>query len=595
MATTTPAAATTEPILDEKRLSSADDRTEVGSNIVDPSAESKVEQDGVGGSVTGPDDANTNTNTNTSPNATEPEPQYPGAAKLTLIISSLCLAIFLVALDQTIIAPALGAITAEYKSVKDIGWYGSAYLLTTTALQPMYGTVYKYFNVKYAYLTAVFIFEVGSLISAVAPSSVAFIVGRAIAGIGTAGLFSGSIVILSLIMPLEKRPLAFGLVGGMWGIASVAGPLLGGAFTEHATWRWCFYINLPIGALAMVIVFFFVRVNRNSAESENLSFLARVRKLDLAGAAIFIPAIVCLLLALQWGGADYPWSNSRIIGLFVGFGAMIAIFIAIQFWQGDQGTLPPRLFKDRNILAGMLFAMFFGAGFFPLIYYLSLYFQAIQGVSAVQAGIKILPLLLSTVLCSIVSGAVITAVGYYNFVIIPCMVLFTVGSGMLTTLDVDSPLKEWFGYQVIAGLGIGAGFQIGVLIVQTVLPQEWVPVGTACVQFFQAFGGAIFIAVAQTVFQNGLIDTIKADNINIDPTIFINSGASEIEDVLRGMDRLDALDTVLEAYMKGLRDTYYISLAAAACALIACLCFQWKSVKKGPDGQTKKAEPAVPV
>lgn len=176
-------------------------------------------------------------------------------------------------------------------------------------------------------------------------------------------------MILTKIVPLEKRPLAFGLVGGMWGIASVAGPLLGGAFTDHATWRWCFYVNLPIGGLAMFIVFLFVKVGRNTADSKDLSILARVRQLDLFGAAVFIPAIVCLLLALQWG-ADYAWDNSRIIGLFVGFGLMIAVFVGIQFWQGDKGTLPPRLFKDRNVLPAMLFAMFFGAAFFPLIYYL---------------------------------------------------------------------------------------------------------------------------------------------------------------------------------------------------------------------------------
>ncbi|KAI3528181.1 hypothetical protein CSPX01_16415 [Colletotrichum filicis] len=591
--TTTPAAATTAAVLDKKRLSS-DGKTEVGTNIVDLSAGAKLEAEAnanveqragftAGGSASSVDQANND------------QPEYPSTAKVALIISSLCLAIFLVALDQTIIAPALGAITAQFQSVKDIGWYGSSYLLTTTALQPMYGAVYKLFNVKIAYLTAVFVFEIGSLISAVAPSSVVFIVGRAIAGIGTAGLFSGSIVIISLIMPLEKRPLAFGLVGGMWGVASVAGPLLGGAFTDHATWRWCFYINVPIGGLAMLIVFFFVHVKHNSAESRNTPFMKRVRQLDLAGAAIFIPAIICLLLALQWGGADYPWNNSRIIGLFCGFGAMIAIFIGIQFWKSDQGTLPPRLFKNRNILSAMLFAMFFGAGFFPLIYYLSLYFQAIQGVSAVQAGIKILPLLLSTVLSAIVSGGVITVVGYYNFVIIPCMILFAVGSGMLTVLDVVSPPKEWLGYQIIAGLGLGAGFQVGVLVVQTVLPQEWVPVGTAAVQFFQALGGALFIAVAQTVFQNGLIDTIKADSIGIDPTIFINSGASEVKDVLRRMGRLDAFDIILQAYMEGLRDTFYITLACAACAFICCLFFQWKSIKQGPDGHRKKAEPAVPV
>ncbi|KAF7552491.1 hypothetical protein G7046_g7394 [Stylonectria norvegica] len=571
-----------DTVVDEKRSSgdrlSTDDKTEVGSGILDTNA--KAQPEGEETDIAAEEDV--------------PPVQYPGAAKLSLIIVSLCLAIFLVALDQTIIAPALGAITAEYKSTKDIGWYGSAYLLTTTALQPMYGTVYKLFNVKIAYLGAVFIFEVGSLVSAVAPTSTAFIVGRAIAGIGTAGLFSGSIVILSLIMPLEKRPLAFGLIGGMWGIASVAGPLLGGVFTEHATWRWCFYINLPIGAVAMVIVFFFVRVNRNSAESDGQTFMQRIRQLDLIGAAIFIPAIVCLLLALQWGGAEYPWNSSKVIGLFVGFGLMIAIFIGIQFWQGDQGTLPPRLFKNRNVLCAMMFAAFFGAGFFPLIYYLSLYFQAIQGVSAVQAGIKILPLLLSTVLCSIVSGGIITAIGYYSAVAIPCMILYTVGTGMLTTLDVHSPMSQWFGYQVIAGLGIGAGFQLGVLVIQTVLPQEWVPVGTACVQFFQAFGGAIFIAVAQTLFQNGFIDKLKADNIGIDAKTFINSGASETKQVLEGLGRLDAFDSVLEAYMEGLRNTYYISVACAGAAFIACCCLQWKSVKHGVQG-AKKAEPAVHV
>ncbi|PHH90310.1 hypothetical protein CDD83_3984 [Cordyceps sp. RAO-2017] len=531
----------------------------------------------------------------TRPGADDAAAVYPRGLKLLLIIAALCMAVFLVALDQTIIAPALGAITAHFQSVKDIGWYGSAYLLTTTALQPMYGAVYKLFNVKLVYLGAIVVFEIGSLVSAAAPTSTAFIVGRAIAGIGTAGLFSGSIVILSLSMPLNKRPLVFGLIGGMWGIASVAGPLLGGAFTENVTWRWCFYINLPIGGLAILIVFLFVRVNRNTAESEGQPFAARLRQLDIAGAAIFIPAVVCLLLALQWGGADYPWGNSRIVGLFVGFGLMIALFVAIQLWQGDRGTLPPRLFANRNVLSAMLFGFFFGAAFFPLVYYISLYFQAIQGVSAVQAGIKILPLLLATVVISVLSGAIISAIGYYNFVIIPCMVLFTVGSGMISTFDLDTPLRQWFGYQVLAGLGIGAGFQIGVLVVQTVLPQDMVPVGTACVQFFQALGGAIFISVAQTLFQNGLIDGLRAADVGIDGRVFINSGASEIKQVLARMGRLDALDSVLRAYMTGLRHTYYISVACAACAFFAVLGLEWRSVKKGPDGQKKEATPAVPV
>ncbi|KAK6223793.1 major facilitator superfamily transporter [Colletotrichum tabaci] len=508
---------------------------------------------------------------------------YPSGLKLILIIVSLCLAVFLVALDQTIIAPALGAITSEYGSVKDIGWYGASYLLTTTALQPMYGTIYKLFSIKYAYLVAIAIFEIGSLICALAPNSTAFIVGRAIAGIGTAGLFSGSIVILSYTMPLEKRPLAFGLIGGMWGVASVAGPLLGGVFTEKATWRWCFYINLPIGGIAMIFIFFLLTISKqNNALGETLA--QRIMQLDLIGTVFFLPAIVCLILALQWGGTEYAWNSATVIGLFVGFALMIIIFIGIQLWQGDKGTLPPKLFRDRNVVCAMLFGCFFGAAFFPLIYYLSLYFQAIQGVSAVQAGIKILPLLLATVVASIASGALISIVGYYNGIILPSMVLFAVGAGMITTFDVDTPMREWFGYQVLAGLGIGAGFQIGVLVVQTVLPQEDVPVATACVQFFQSFGGAIMIAVSQSLFQTGLIDGVSKNAPEIDAAIFINSGADQVRSILTQMGRADLIPTVLEAYMDGLRHTFYVTLACSCAAFAICLGLQWKSVKKEGKG-----------
>ncbi len=168
------------------------------------------------------------------------------------------------------------------------------------------------------------------------------------------------------------------------------------------------------------------------------------------------------------------------------------------------------------------------------------------------------------------------------------MVLFSLGSGMITTFDIHTPLREWFGYQVLAGLGIGAGFQIGALVVQTVLPQEWVPVGTACIQFFQTLGGAIFIAVAQTVFQNGLISEIQQDNIGIDPYIFINSGASQTREILRKMGREDAIQPVLQAYMKGLKNTYYITLACALCAFVSTLFLEFKSVKKD-----KKTEPVA--
>ncbi|KAK9424144.1 putative Major facilitator superfamily domain-containing protein [Seiridium unicorne] len=501
---------------------------------------------------------------------TEDEIRYPTGLKSWIIILSICLAVFLVALDQTIIVPALGAITAEYGSL---------------------------FDIKLTFLGAVALFKLGSLVSAVAPSSVAFIIGRAITGLGTAGLFSSAIVILSHKLPLRKRPIMFGLFGGMWGIASVTGPLLGGVFTDHATWRWCFYVNLPIGGVAMLVIFFFLSISKvNNAEKD--SFISRIFQLDLLGATVLIPAIIMLLLALQWGGADYPWSDSRIIGLFVAAGVMAALFAGVEYWQQDKGLLPPRFFKNRNVLSAMLFGLLFGACFFPMIFYLSLYFQAVQGDSAVQAGIKLLPMLPSTVLSSMISGALITISGYYNGIILVESAMLTVGAGLITTFWLDTPFSKWFGYQVPFGLGIGVCFQAGVLVVQIVLPQELVPQGTACIQFFQSLGGALFIAVAQTVFQNGLIEGISRDAPQINPLVFINSGALQIRQVLAAMGQVNAIDAVLGAYTTGLRNTYYISLGTAAAAFLTAFGLQWKKIDKfqtvGPkDDDNGKGDPEI--
>ncbi|KIX04776.1 uncharacterized protein Z518_05646 [Rhinocladiella mackenziei CBS 650.93] len=502
------------------------------------------------------------------------EAEYAKGLPLHLLTFGLTLSTFVIALDNTIIATAIPRITTVFNSLDDVGWYGSSYLLTTTSLQPSFGKVYTYFNVKWTYMSALLIFELGSVLCGAAVNSTMLIIGRAVAGAGAAALFSGGMTIIAYSVPLRRRPIYIGLLSSMFGIASVVGPILGGAFTDRVSWRWCFYINLPIGAIAITAVFFFFK-NPDRRHS-NLTFKQKLGQIDLLGSFFLICAIVCLLLALQWGGTTYAWSNSRVWGCLLGFGLLIIVFTGIQLWKGDLATLPPRIMlRQRTVFVCAFFSAFLAMGLYTHVYYLPFYFQAVKGTTAEESGIRTIPYLVSITLSSIVVGGSVTALGPYVPFTWVGSAIFAVGSGLLYTLEVHSSSGTWIGYQILAGVGAGACVQIPFIAVQVVLDKKDMPVGNAVAIFFNSLGGAISISIAQNIFSNSLVQQIPKYTTGVNPAVIILAGATHIREVTPPSQ----LAGVLYAYNIAVTNSYILAIACASIAFLLSLGFEWKSVK----------------
>lgn len=434
------------------------------------------------------------------------------------------------------------------------------------------GRIYTFYNPKWVFLLAIGLFEVGSAICGAAPSSTVFIVGRAVAGTGSSGIFSGAIIIIMNLVPLHKRPILQGLMGAVFGVSSVIGPLLGGVFTTKVSWRWCFYINLPIGGIAIVVLVLILHLPK--AKKAGTPWRQQVLQLDPIGTVFFVSGIVCLLLALQWGGSTYAWGNGRIIALLVLFVVCISVFIGVQIWKKETATVPPRIVTQRSIAAGMWSQFCVGSAMMTLVYYLPIWFQAIKGVSAIKSGIDTLPLILSLVVSSISAGFLVTRVGYYTPFMIANGVVMSIGAGLITTWTPETLHPKWIGYQVIFGFGLGLGMQQASLAAQAVLSRKDAPIGIALVMFCQQLGGAVFVSVGESVFTNQLVKGLK-NVAGISPAVVVNTGATDIRHVVDPSN----LPEVLVAYNGALRKTYTVALAMACFSIIGGLCIEWKNIK----------------
>lgn len=446
-------------------------------------------------------------------------------------------------------------------------------MLTGSSFQLLFGKFYTFWSIKWVFLSTIGIFELGSLVCAVAPNSMTLVIGRAVAGMGSAGILAGALTILAYTVPLEKRPFYSGIIGSMWGISSVAGPLLGGVFTDTLTWRWCFYINLPVGAVSVgVITFFFPDPKRKLTP---MTWKQRFWQIDPVGTITFLPAVICLLLALHWGGSTYAWDNSRVTSLLMLAVVLFLVFLYVQWRLQDNATVPPRIFKKRTVWASSLFEFFIGACFLLAMYFLPIWFQAVKGASAVTSGIMSIPMLVSVAICTVGSGAIVNLWGYYMPFIIGGAILMPIGFGLMSTLKVDSSAAAWIGFQIIAGAGVGMGMQQPLIAVQVVLDMADVPTGTSLIVLMQSLGGALFVAAGQTVFTNRLEYFAQQYAPQVDQKAVIEAGATRIRQVFTE----ETLGAIIRAFNSALTNCFWVSTATASAAILGAVFVEWKSVK----------------
>jgi MFS family permease len=436
------------------------------------------------------------------------------------------------------------------------------------------GKVYKFYPAKPIFLAGCVIFEIGSAVCGAAPNSKAFIVGRAIAGLGSSGLFSGLMVIMFQIIPLRQRPIYQGAFGAVFSIASVIGPLVGGTLTDKVTWRWAFYINLPIGAVSIIITMLILKLPNEKLDAQAHGFWAKMKQLDPIGNLAFFPGIVCLVLALQWGGTKYSWHSAQIIVLLILCGLLCLTFVGIQIWKNENATIPPRIMKQRSIAAAVWFGFFNGIGMMVLLYYLPIWFQAVRGDSATKSGIMLLPLILSSTITALVAGVIISRIGYYNPFFLLASIIMPIGVGLLSTFTPSAGNAKVVGYQILVGIGLGCGMQQPFTVVQTVLERSDIATGSALIMFARFLGSAIGLPVAQNIFLNSLVSKLK--NLpGISPSSVTGAGATE----LRNMVTRDDLKTFLVDYNGAIVDTFYMVAATCALTIFGSVFVEWRSLK----------------
>ncbi|MFF6928292.1 MFS transporter [Streptomyces californicus] len=437
-----------------------------------------------------------------------PPPPLPGAGpgpdaaeisprKVRMVFLGLMLTLLLAALDQMIVATALPKIVGELHGLEKMSWAVTAYLLASTIVLPLYGKLGDLFGRKGVFQFAIIVFIIGSALAGWSRTMDELIAFRALQGIGGGGLMIGVQAIIADIVPARERGRYMGLIGAVFGLASVAGPLLGGFFTDHASWRWCFYINVPFGLVTLAVIAVVLKLPRPAARP----------RLDVLGAALLAVASTCLVLVTSWGGTEYDWTSGTILGLSAGAVASTVLFVAAER-RAAEPIIPLRLFRDSVFNVTGLVGAVLGVALFGAASYLPTYLQMVDGVSATESGLLMLPMMMGIVGGSIVSGQLITRTGRYRIYPIVGSAVSVVGMALLSLLEADTSVLAYSFYQAVLGIGIGLVMSVLVLAVQNSVRPSDLGTATSANNYFRQIGGSVGAAIFGTLFAGRLSDAL---------------------------------------------------------------------------------------
>jgi EmrB/QacA subfamily drug resistance transporter len=434
--------------------------------------------------------------------------------EIMFVLSGLMVGMLLAALDQTIVSTALKSIVEDFDGLTHYTWVVTAYLLTSTASTPLYGKISDLYGRRPVFQFAIITFLIGSFAAGAATSMTQLIAFRAVQGLGAGGLMSLTFVIIGDIISPRERGKYQGYFGGVWGLSSVAGPLLGGYFSDHAQilgvtgWRWIFYINLPFGIAALII----------TSMSLHIPKVKREHSIDYLGALLLVSGVSALLLGISVYGPQDGWQSSKTLLTLAAALALILLFI-FQESRAKEPILPLTLFKNHTFSVTSVMAFIIGAGMFGAIIMLPLYLQIVKGDSATSAGLKLIPFMIGIVAMSIVSGKMITKHGHYKRFPIIGLALMTVGLAMLSTLTEATPFWQLSIYSILIGAGLGFSMQTIVIALQNSVDFRDLGVATSANTFFRSIGATMGVALFGTVYASRLahnlpieIEKLRASN-----------------------------------------------------------------------------------